>query len=305
MSKCIGCGVALQNTDSNLPGYVNDLSYKYCERCFRNINYSEIRDNELDITNEDIVKMINLKSELTFFVIDFFNISNDVIDIYNQIKTPKYLVVNKMDVIPKSINNNIIINLLKKVYHITDEIIFTSVKESNLKEYFGDYKNIYFCGITNSGKTSLISKTTSNNYITKSSMINTTQDYLIIYYEDYNIVDTPGFIIDTNPILSKYQKLINPSKVIKVRNYQVKEETTLNIHNLIRITFKDSNNVSCYISNGLLVTKEYQSVEDYKEIEIPDNSDLIIKGIGFLNIKNKGIIKIPKTLVYEIRESVF
>ena len=304
MSKCIGCGITLQNTDKDLPGFANDLSFKYCERCFRNINYSETKDSKLSITNEDIINKINNDSSLTFFIVDFFNINNEVIDLYKKINTTKYLVVNKMDVIPKDINITKINNLLTNNYNVKDNIIYTSVKNNNLIKYFKGNR-IYFCGLSNSGKTSLISKITGIDDFTKSSMINTTLDYLNVKYEDYNLIDCPGFIIKTNQVDSKYLKLINPSKVIKVRNYQVKENTTLNIHDLIKITFVDSNNVSCYFSNGLLIKKEYQDINDYQEINVDSNSDLIIKGIGFLNIKEDGTIKIPSTMEYEIRSSIF
>ena len=34
MSKCIGCGIKLQNTEKYKDGYVEDLSHELCERCF-------------------------------------------------------------------------------------------------------------------------------------------------------------------------------------------------------------------------------------------------------------------------------
>ena len=305
MSKCVGCGINLQNNNKDNPGYVENLEFKYCERCFRNIHYSEIKESNLSITNEDIIDNINNNSSLTFFIIDFLNISNNVIELFKMIDTPKYLVLNKIDVLPKSINFKKIKELLNKVYDVSDNILFTSVNNNNLKKYFENYKTIYFCGLTNSGKTSLISKITGNKDLTKSTMINTTQDYLKLNNDNNIIVDCPGFLIKTNQIEGKYLKLINPSKVIKVRNYQLKERTTLNIHDLIKITFSDSNNVSCYLSNCLIIKKEYHDLDSYIKIDIPSNSDLIIKGIGFLNIKNKGVIKIPNDLQYEIRNSIF
>lgn len=305
MNKCIGCGIALQDNNPTSPGYVKDLSFKYCERCFRNINYSEMKNIDLNISNDEIIEMINTKSNLTLFVTDFFNLSDEIINLFNKINTHKCLVINKIDILPKSISFNKIESLLKNNYQVKEPIVYTSVKNNNLTQLFDNYKNIYFCGLSNSGKTSLISKITGSKQLTKSSMINTTQDYIIVYYEDYNIVDTPGFLIKTNKVDDKYQKLINPSKTIKIRNYQVKENTTLNIHDLFKITFTSSNNVSCYLSNGLIIKKEYHEIDDYKELDIPSNSDLIIKGIGFLNIKNKGKIKIPEYLEYEIRSSIF
>lgn len=304
MNKCVGCGATLQSNNKDLSGYVKDLEFKYCERCFRNRNYSEIKEQELSSSNQDIINKINESADITFFITDFLNISSEVIKLYNKIKTTKYLVINKMDVIPKDLRPEKIIKFLEDVYKLNDKVLFTSYKDSNLINYFKDNKNIYFCGVTNSGKSSLISKITGNKEITSSSMINTTLDYLTFSYDKYQIVDCPGFNIDINIIDNKLLKIINPNKALKIRNYQLKEKTILNIHDLIKIGFVTKNKVSCYVSNGLLISKEYHW-EDLKELNIPSNSDLIILGIGFLNIKEKGKIVIDKNLKYEIRKSIF
>ena len=304
MNKCVGCGATLQSNNKDLSGYVKDLEFKYCERCFRNRNYSEIKEQELSSSNQDIINKINESADITFFITDFLNISSEVIKLYNKIKTTKYLVINKMDVIPKDLRPEKIIKFLEDVYKLNDKVLFTSYKDSNLINYFKDNKNIYFCGVTNSGKSSLISKITGNKEITSSSMINTTLDYLTFNYDKYQIVDCPGFNIDINIIDNKLLKIINPNKALKIRNYQLKEKTILNIHDLIKIGFVTKNKVSCYVSNGLLISKEYHW-EDLKELNIPSNSDLIILGIGFLNIKEKGKIVIDKNLKYEIRKSIF
>ena len=304
MSKCIGCGITLQNNSRDLPGYVNNLDYQYCERCFRNIHYSEVKDESLNITNKEIINKINQSSDLTFFIVDLFNLSSEVINLFKSITSNKYLVINKMDVIPKDIKEIKITKLLNDIYDIKDNTIFTSVKINNIPKYFNN-KNIYFCGITNSGKTSLISNITGNKEITKSSMVNTTLDYINIPYDNYNIVDCPGFVINTNEIDNKYLKLVNPSKKLKIRNYNLKENTTLNIHDLLKISFIDKNNVSCYLSNGLIIKKDYKELEEYEEFIVDKDSDLIILGYGFLNIKDKGIIRIPSSLKYEIRKSIF
>ena len=39
--KCLGCGVTLQNTNPEAPGYTKSLDMDYCMRCFRLIHYRE------------------------------------------------------------------------------------------------------------------------------------------------------------------------------------------------------------------------------------------------------------------------
>ena len=305
MTKCLGCAAILQDIDSNKPGYVKDLSYSYCERCFRNKHYSETKELDTGLSNDDIINKINKESNLTFFIVDFLNISDEIIDLYKKISSLKYLVINKMDIVPKDININRITNLLKNNYDITDNIIFDNKNSSKLTTYFKDYQNIYFCGISNSGKSTIISDLTNNKDIIKTNMINSTLDFNSIDLDNHKLIDCPGFIINTNIIDSKLSKIVVPTKVLKIRNYNIKKDTTLNFHDLFKITFINDNNISCYVSNGIVIKKEYKSFNDYEIVKVSKDTDLIILGIGFINIKKDGEILINKDLKWEVRNSLF
>ena len=303
--KCVGCGILLQTQNKENSGYVLDLNFSYCERCFRNINYSEINDLNVGIDNCHIIDKINNKSDLVLFVADLLNLSEDLINIYKKISKPKYFVINKIDVLPKNITLDKITNLLKKEYKITDNIIYTSKNNSNLLDKIKSAKNIYFCGLSNSGKSTLISKLTGENNLIKSYMLNSTQDYNIVNFEDKKIVDCPGFISPSNLQNDKLLKIILPNKKINPRTYQINKPVTLNFHNMFSIRLVEENSVTCYVSNGLIIKKIYKDIDEYQQIVVPSNSDLIIKGIGFINIKNKATIKISKNLIVEIRNSIF
>ncbi|MBQ9834076.1 MAG: 50S ribosome-binding GTPase [Bacilli bacterium] len=303
--KCVGCGILLQTQNKENSGYVSDLNFSYCERCFRNINYSEINDLNVAIDNHSIIDKINKKSDLVFFVADLLNLSEDLIKIYKKISKPKYFVINKIDVLPKSITLDKITNLLKNEYKITENIIYTSKNNSNLLDKIEKAKNIYFCGLSNSGKSTIISNLTGNNNLIKSYMLNSTQDYNIVDFEDKKIIDCPGFVLVSNLQNDKLLKIILPSKKINPRTFQISKEVTLNFHDIFSIRLEDENSVTCYISNGLVIKKIYKEIAEYDEITIPSNSDLIIKGIGFINIKNKTTIKITKNLIVDIRNSIF
>ena len=48
IKKCLGCGAIMQMQDKNKIGYINEEKYmdaKYCERCFKLINYGEYKIN--------------------------------------------------------------------------------------------------------------------------------------------------------------------------------------------------------------------------------------------------------------------
>ena len=56
MSKCLGCGIKLQNTDSNIEGYVENIDNNICERCFKLKNYGEYKITNK--TNEDYLNIL-------------------------------------------------------------------------------------------------------------------------------------------------------------------------------------------------------------------------------------------------------
>ena len=111
--KCIGCGAVLQSEDVNKPGYIKpevldrpDLEGVVCLRCHKIKNYNLISKNELS-TEEyyKIIKKIAAKDALFVYVLDIFNLSStlnqDVIDLIKN--KDVILVVNKMDLMPKSL----------------------------------------------------------------------------------------------------------------------------------------------------------------------------------------------------------
>lgn len=303
--KCIGCGILLQTKDKNMPGYVPNLHFNYCERCFRNINYNEISDLTPIIDNNKIIDTINKKSDLVFFVVDILNLTNDLIALYECISRPKYFVVNKIDVLPQNISLDRISKLLNEEYGISQNIIYTSKNDFDLLDKINPYKNIYFTGLSNSGKSTLISALTGESDLIKSYMLNSTQDYNVINFNDKRIVDCPGFVLPSNLTNDNLLKIILPNRKIKPRTYQINKPVTFNFHHIFNIRMSTKNSITCYISNGLIIKKIYRDLDSYQEITMPANSDLIIKGIGFINIKNKTTLKIDSNLKFEVRNSIF
>ena len=64
--KCVGCGSLLQNIDELDAGFVKDLNHDYCLRCFKNIHYSEIKNQELKYSNNDLINYINSPTSSVF-----------------------------------------------------------------------------------------------------------------------------------------------------------------------------------------------------------------------------------------------
>ena len=328
--KCIGCGSILQSDDRNKIGYIikeKISDAKYCERCFKITNYNEKIIVPLKGINTYIIDEINKDDKYVFFLVDFLNINKVTIDTFKQIKNNKTLVISKLDIIHRSIKQNLIINWLKEVYGITENIIFiSSVKKLNTGSIENilernNQKEAYILGYTNAGKSTLINKlcienNITNNKITTSLIPNTTLDFIKIKLNDnLTIIDSPGFTLNQTLYNDNEFELIeriNPKTFLKPITHQTKDITSIIIENKIRITPQNKNSLTFYTSNKINITKVFNDnneLKDNKETiyNIKDNSDIVIKGLGFINIKKECnlIINSEYQDLIEIRKSMF
>ncbi len=322
MIKCRGCGSDLQYLDQSKIGYIPKNKFneaKLCERCFKLINYNTLKEVDLK-DNSYVINKIK-SNDFVFFLIDFLNINEEVINTYKKIKAKKFLIISKADYIPKYINKDNIKKWLINYYEIKDYIIFLStLKEFNINFIMNIMEDreifkAYLVGYTNTGKSTFINKIT-NNKITTSFMPNTTIDFIKIDLGNNKILlDTPGFQYK-NPIYKENLgliKKINPKKFLKPITFQLKESASIVIENIIRIENKSLKcNMTMYISNLLKYEKIYSKNDRLKNlklinINIKKNYDLVIKGIGFINFKNNCILNIyiNNKENIEVRKSFF
>ena len=299
IKKCIGCGVILQNIDLEKVGYTPKLDNDYCMRCFKIAHYNEDIKPKIKIDNNKIIENINNKKTFTLFLMDFLNITEEVIETYNNIKNDKCLVITKKDLFPKNIIADKFKNNVRKAYNINESIYFVSIKE-DLSMFLNEIKShnkVIVCGYTISGKSTLINKLMDSN-ILSSNKETTTLDFIEIKNNGFTIYDTPGFIY----------KYFNPTLEMKKRIKQsikkVKESEELVINNLI-INSNIDNNMIFYIPNYINIIKRKKRSKLTNRINVPFNSDLVIKDLGFINIKNNCIINTNIDLnLIEVRDSV-
>lgn len=324
MKKCLGCGVLLQTINPNEKGYIEkDIlnKAKYCQRCFKITHYNQNLVMPLPNINEKIISEVNKKAKYVFFLVDFLNICKEVIDVFNKIKCSKILVVNKLDIIPRSIKLDKIKTALKDIYNIENIIFISSKKKTNVKFIYDtmSLNNIleaYILGYTNAGKSTLINDICLDsglidNKITTSLIPNTTLDFIKIKLKDkITIIDSPGFTLDKSLYeLSDFNliKRIMPKEVLKPRTYQVKENSGLIIEDKYILFCNKKNSLTCYFSNDVKVDKIFKEPLDCKEVSCYNDTDLVIKSLGFINIKDDCIVKVCNIDIdlIEVRNSIF
>ena len=312
--RCIGCGAVLQNTDKNKNGYTPKLENKYCMRCFRLTNYNDLTETITEKDNEKIIATINKNNEYSFFLIDATNITREAVDIYQSIKTRKCLLLTKIDLLPNNITVNNYVNKFKKIYNIKEEVYFLSAtKKVNISKILKimdnlNLKKAYILGCTNAGKSTLINAMLNNKTITTSRIPNTTLDFINLYIEDKILTDTPGFVTTTTPFITdkKYYKKIDYKERIKPITNQTKETTSLVLEENYRLSNFGLNSVTTYFNNNILVKRDFKQNVDFLEIKIMANTDIVIKDLGFINIKKPCTLKISKNLenLIEFRPSL-
>lgn len=306
MSRCIGCGAKIQTTNPEKIGYVPEIAMiergeqVYCKRCYDIRHHNALYTPEYD-TKMYYDKIKNIKDEnaLVILMIDIMDIFGGFIpNLSEYIGNNKVLiVVNKIDVLPKSVNIKKFEELVsliskRKKLNVVGIMMISARKQDDVekviarisklkyaakKKYSHEkevrFDNCYIIGCASVGKSTfmnMIGKITFNypsDVITTSNQYQTTQDFIKWPLDQKSyLIDTPGFINTSHYgayIDNKSLQVLIPKKYIKVRTYQLNPDQTIFIGGLAKIKFDGENkiNVSFYISNELYLhrTKTIQT----------------------------------------------
>ncbi len=316
--RCSGCGVLLQDENVLQEGYTTSLENDICQRCFRMKNYGEYQ--VVTKSNEEylnILKSVGETKDLVLYVTDLLNLERNLEQIRNIIPNKMILVLNKKDVLPKSVKEDKLKKYLADKNILFEEIIVISANKNYNIDYllkrikfYQTSKNVYVVGHTNAGKSSLINKLIKNysdstRELTMSPLPSTTLSLMKIELNDYlTLIDTPG-LVESGSILNhideKLVKKISPTKEIKPRTYQLRKNQSIIIEDIIRIDYVsgEKNSFTLFISNDLKVKRLLNlfNNDELKELnkttyELKYDEDLVINGLGFIKIVNKGTIDI-------------
>jgi 30S ribosome assembly GTPase len=292
---CTGCGVKIQTEEPEQLGYAPSSSLEkevvVCQRCFRLKHYNEVQD--VSLTDDDFLKILNgigQKDALIVKIVDIFDFNGSWLPGIQRFagKNPVVLIGNKADIVPKSVNQNKLIEWMKKESKDLglvpkDVFLVSAAKGKNISEAaaaIDEYRNgkdVYVVGCTNVGKSTFINRiikevTGEEDVITTSHFPGTTLDTIQIPLEDgKSLIDTPGIINHhqmAHFVDKRDLKFITPKKEIKPKVYQLNEEQTLFFGGLARFDYLSGGRRSftCYLSNELNIhrTKLENADELYK-----------------------------------------
>ncbi|WAA11529.1 ribosome biogenesis GTPase YqeH [Fervidibacillus halotolerans] len=277
--RCIGCGVKLQTEHPDEIGYTPKSSIGkesvLCQRCFRLKHYNEVRDVQLsDDDFLNILRQIGESDGLVVKIVDIFDFHGSWLPgIHRWVRGDVLLLGNKMDLLPKSVNENKLIHWIRsqaKEFGLKpiDVALVSSAKGYNIQkvihliDHYRKGKDVYVIGATNVGKSTFINRiikevSGEEQVITTSYFPGTTLDMIEIPLDDGKaIYDTPGIINHHQMahFVSKADlKIITPKKEIKPKVFQLNERQTLFFGGLARLDFikGDRHSFVCYLSNEL------------------------------------------------------
>ena len=279
IKKCNGCGSVLQDSNVLEAGYTPKLlDAEICQRCFRMKHYNELP--KIVASNDDYLKVINevvKRKALMVFIVDIFSFKTTFNDLLiEKLRTKDViLVVNKVDLLPKSVNLTKITEWVskeceKKKFNVLAVGLTSAKKGSYIDELINvidlarKERDVYFVGCANVGKSSIINTllkrttSTTEDLIATSIIPGTTLKEIRIPYfiDNQALVDTPGLINDKdvlNQLLPTSYRTIIPNNEIKPITFQMIDGNSLFIGGLACLSFliPTKLSVTVYCANTL------------------------------------------------------
>lgn len=303
-TRCDGCGIKIQTTNPNLPGFIKSEVYLknpdnfYCERCYNLIHYNK----NLPVTiNDEIftenIKKIQNKDALIVNVVDVFDLEGTLDTKINGYFPNKdiILVANKFDLFLDSVKvtrvktylqeylkeNGITVKAISIISSFKDKDIERLITEINK---YQKGRDVYLFGYTNVGKSSIINKilkklNLNNPKITVSSATSTTLDLIKIPLPNKTyLFDMPGIINEghlAHYLNKENLNLLTPKKYIKPKVYQLNPKQALLLGGVCIIKFVNGERSSFVVNVPPAIVVHRTKLENANEFLDKHQNDIL------------------------------
>ncbi len=270
MANCKGCGVRLQYTDKNLPGYAPKEGSEYCQRCFRLIHYDDLTVSmRTGIDPDMVLHQIAELDCIVLWVVDLFDFEAGMIPGLNRILGDKEIIMAaaKRDILPETLNHEkiarFVFSRLKEMGIRISGLVLTSKNGRqgteeimNAVDLTAKGRPVVVMGRANAGKSTLINSLMGGSQLTSSRYPGTTLAFNELKIGNHTFIDTPGIEIEGSILMKtdeKDLKTILPYKTIKPQIYQLRGDQSFAIGGLVRLDLTGCDHASCvwYLSDKL------------------------------------------------------
>ncbi len=268
---CSGCGIKLQNENETKLGFVKDLNHELCLSCFRLKHYNISTDEVLkthfpEVPNGTsivyIVSILHLNTLYKYDLTKFYPNSKIIV------------LINFIDLLPKTVNFDLWVKKLKKD-NILEVMPISALKGTYVDLFLEtlDYYNlgdIYFIGLQNSGKSTLLNRISKHleldiEILTSTKPGLTLENIKIPYKKNY-LIDTPGVyekgFISDYLVYDEYKNIV-PNKPFKPITFQITEPMSFIIGGVAIISIIKGYplSVTFYLKANIHRTKYENSLE--------------------------------------------
>lgn len=318
--NCQGCGLPLQSDHPELAGYAKSTDQTFCQSCFRLRHYRDFKRVRADVDDSVVLDFVQSFNGTIFWIIDLMKLEQSLHPtlVRNLIGKDVVLLVNKRDLIPKTVSNTKLLHgimrLLKEYPISFKEVLFVSAKKRESLEPILPYLmigDVAFVGCVNVGKSSVLNTLLDDDKLSVSPVASTTASIIELKINDFTLYDTPGLQNESELVYHLSDEdliLLAPQKTLKPQVFQIYEKQSLVFGGLGAITIEPDDKMIQVVSylpfplkrvnperiDSNLAQASFLKREDaqYKTKKLPktkEDIELEIFDAGFIVIK--GAIK--------------
>jgi ribosome biogenesis GTPase A len=272
---CKGCGHPLQNTDPLELGYTPKEGAEYCQSCFR---YKHYKDNSK--IKRDIPKQTTLStSGLVLWCVDsmFPQESFETID-RSWLENDFVMVLTKFDVYPTHLWHARLDQIkalcvrydIHPLYMVPFSKLLPWTKDHILQAMKASPHHTFSCiGRVNAGKSSLINALINESSLLTSPYAHTTQAPVTLTFDEFTLIDHPGFDDQPHPFDTLDHHIIESIHVdglIKPITYLLKRDCV--------IVIKDVAYIECHLEepSSLTLFMSERSVSSKRNLSILESN---------------------------------
>ncbi|MCR5228947.1 MAG: 50S ribosome-binding GTPase [Solobacterium sp.] len=281
MTVCRGCGIHLQHTDKNAPGYTPKEDSEYCQRCFRLMHYDDLTVSmRTGIDPDSVTDRLAEMDALILWVVDLFDFEAGMIPGIGRKLDGKdiILVCAKRDILPETLNHEktarFVFSRLKEMGIKVKGLILTSklhregIQEvKNAVNMLGRGRPVAVMGRANSGKSTLLNNMMGKDVLTASRYPGTTLEFNELVIDGVTYIDTPGIEIEKSILMAVDEadlKQILPARTIRPMVYQINRDQSFAVGGLARLDLFNCDRATCtwYLSDKMPIHRSKASGAD-------------------------------------------